>query len=743
MNDPRPPRRVSRLTDGWRFSPRTAPDDPMAVRAAEVTVPHTVTELPWHSFDDADYRMRSAYTRTVSVVDAGPGMRTFLRFEGVMTAAEVSLDGVVLAHHEGGFTPFEVELTTQLHHRSTVELRVDVDSGHLPHVPPFGGRVGFLTFGGIYREVTLEQRPAIHLADVVVRSTPAASARRDVEVLLEVAPPVPGEDPAQVSAARVALTDRDRVMAAASTPLTGTAAVVQFEGVRDLLRWDLDRPARYQVVVELLDGAGGVVDRDVVTTGFRDAAFTPEGFVLNGRRVQLRGLNRHQTYPYLGAAMPARMQRRDAQVLRRELGCNVVRSSHYPPSPAFLDACDELGLLVVEEIPGWQHLGEGAWRELVLRDVEAMVVRDRNHPSVILWGTRINESPDDHDLYARTAALAAGLDPTRPTGGIRNFPTSEQLEDVFTYNDFFWPLLDPVAAGQLNTEFVGHTLPTRQGDPSDRHVEQALRHARVHDHLASNPAYSGGIGWVAFDYHQGPELNSADRIDAHGVCDVFRHPKPAAAIYASQLDPAERIVLELVGSWARGDSAEPMGRDDPQVLDRLIASNCDRIEVFLDDRHVTSLLPDRASLPHLDHPPFRLPLPVERFTPEVLRLVGYRDDEPVIERHYAGDGVDRDLVVWLDHDELVADGNDLTQLSFVVTDQFGNRRRSATGVIGIDVVGGADVVGEAPFGLVAGGGAVYVRAGHEPGTASITVSHPRLGRREVRLVLRPSTNQES
>lgn len=742
MNDPRSRRHATRLTDGWRFSPWTAPGEPLSPRARSVTVPHTVTELPWHSFDDAEYRMRSAYTRTLSVAEDAEARRTFLRFEGVMTAAEVSVDGVMLAGHEGGFTPFEVELTQALRGRPDVELRVDVDSDHLPHVPPFGARVGFLTFGGIYREVTLEQRPATHLADVVVRSTPAADGRRDVAVLLDVVLPTRDGDPSTATEVRVQIADRNHVLATACEPLTGTDAVVHLEGVSDLMRWDLDRPVRYQVVVELLDVARVVVDRVVVTTGFRDAEFTPEGFVLNGARVQLRGLNRHQTYPYLGAAMPARMQRRDAQLLRHELGCNVVRSSHYPPSPAFLDACDELGLLVVEEIPGWQHLGDGVWRDLVLRDVEAMVVRDRNHPSVILWGTRINESPDDHDLYTRTAALATDLDPTRPTGGVRNFPTSEQLEDVFTYNDFFWPLLSPVAPGQLTTEFVGHTLPTRQGDPSDRHVEHAVRHARIHDHLASDPGYSGGLGWVAFDYHQGPELNSADRIDAHGVCDVFRHPKPAAAFYASQIDPEQRVVLELVGSWARGDSAEPMGRDDPQVLERLVASNCDRIEVFLDDRHVASLLPDREAFPHLAHPPFWLPLPVERSTPDVLRLVGERGGERVVERHYAGDGVDRDLLVWLEHEELVADGNDLTQLSFLVTDQFGNRRRSASGVIDVEVCGGAEVVGEAPFGLVAGGGAVYVRAGHQPGDATITVSHPRLGRRQVRLVMLPSTIQE-
>ena len=139
--------------------------------------------------------------------------------------------------------------------------------------------------------------------------------------------------------------------------------------------------------------------------GFREARFTPDGFMLNGEHVKLRGLNRHQTFPYVGGAMPARVQRRDAWILRRELHCNIVRTSHYPQSPAFLDACDELGLLVLEEIPGWQHIGDRAWQDLAVRNVGAMIRRDWNHPSIVLWGVRINE-------IARTITISTRA-PTR------------------------------------------------------------------------------------------------------------------------------------------------------------------------------------------------------------------------------------------------------------------------------------------------------------------------------------------
>ena len=134
--------------------------------------------------------------------------------------------------------------------------------------------------------------------------------------------------------------------------------------------------------------------------------------------------------------MPARAQRRDAEILKKELKCNIVRTSHYPQSPHFLDACDELGLLVLEEIPGWQHIGDRQWEDLSVDNVGRMVRRDWNHPSIILWGVRINESPDSHDFYLETNRVAHELDTTRQTGGVRFITDSEFLEDVFTQNDF-------------------------------------------------------------------------------------------------------------------------------------------------------------------------------------------------------------------------------------------------------------------------------------------------------------------
>ena len=183
--------------------------------------------------------------------------------------------------------------------------------------------------------------------------------------------------------------------------------------------WNLDSPTRYICRVSLLDDEGTVLDVMEDKFGFRTAEFRTNEFLLNGRKVFLRGLNRHQCYPYIGYAATESLQREDARILKEELGCVIVRTSHYPQSQYFIDECDRLGLLVFTEIPGWQHIGDDNWKEQVVENTKEMVLQYRNHPSIILWGVRINESADDDEFYSRTNALAHKLDPTRQTGGVR------------------------------------------------------------------------------------------------------------------------------------------------------------------------------------------------------------------------------------------------------------------------------------------------------------------------------------
>ena len=158
---------------------------------------------------------------------------------------------------------------------------------------------------------------------------------------------------------------------------------LEMAGLNDIKLWDINDPNLYTVKVSLVTD-GKEADSYTTRIGFRTAELTPQGFMLNGRNVKIMGLNRHQAFPYVGYAMPARAQRRDADILKYELGLNTVRTSHYPQSRHFLDRCDEIGLLVLEEIPGWQHIGDKAWQAVACENVREMIERDWNHPSIFL-----------------------------------------------------------------------------------------------------------------------------------------------------------------------------------------------------------------------------------------------------------------------------------------------------------------------------------------------------------------------
>jgi len=698
-----------------------------------VVIPHTNVRLPWHGFDEKRYELVSVYRRHFTLPAEARGRQVFVDFEGAMTASTVWLNGERLGEYKGGYTPFSFELTPHLNFGGENVLAVALDSTERPDIPPFGYEIDYLTFGGIYREVWLRIVPPTFIENICVRPKNVLSARPalDVDCFVE------HREASGPLVLEAELLDGDRRVAKASRALPESAATsrpiahtIQFPELAEIKLWDLDHRNLYSVRVRLVRGTR-VVDEDSRRFGFRQAEFTDHGFELNGKVIKLRGLDRHQTFPYVGQAMPGRVQRRDAQILRHQLRCNIVRTSHYPQSRHFLDACDELGLLVLEEIPGWQHIGDQAWQDLAVDNVGRMIRRDWNHPAIVLWGVRINESRDNHDFYTRTNALAHELDPTRQTGGIRYFQESEFLEDVFTMNDFGFPLKPPCHPRYLNTEFIGHTFPTKTIDNVERLTEHTLRHARVHDQLASDSQYAGGIGWCAFDYNTHGNFGSGDRICYHGVMDIFREPKPAAGFYRSQCDPREEIVLEPAFHWARGDESVGFSK-------AVISSNCDQIKIYIDGKLIAEVDPDRKQFPHLRYAPFVVELGELFHHWGDLRLEGYIAGKQVIVRNMSGQGIDRKLLLLPDDRTLVADGADATRVVVRVADEFGRTRPFASDAIQFEIEGPAEIIGDNPFSLIGGTGAIWIRAREKPGKVKLTAVHPQLGPEQVELELSPA-----
>lgn len=604
------------LNDDWLFTEQfedslTAPEYPEN-KLQPVRLPHTCKETPFHYFDESLYQMVSGYRRHLLIPKDWQGKQILLTFEGAAHDSTVFCNGKKVGEHHCGYTAFTVDLTDNVLYGQDNLLCVRLDSRENLNVPPFGYVIDYMTYGGIYRDVRLEVKEKVSLSDIFVhtaidfRSSPVTAQITSEITLTESNENVTIQQyymPKNTADAQESwnLLCEQTISAdtACDKVITLTAAITE------PLLWDTEEANLYILKTQLYQD-NTLLDETKTTFGIREAVFKKDGFYLNGRKVRIRGLNRHQSYPYVGYAMPKSMQKLDADLLKKELGLNAVRTSHYPQSHYFLERCDELGLLVFTEFPGWQHIGDDAWKAQAVANAEDMIRQYRNHPSIILWGIRINESPDDDAFYEKTNAVAHKLDPSRPTGGVRAMKKSHLLEDVYTYNDFLhdgeMPGCDPkkkvtsdMEKPYLISEYNGHMYPTKAFDNEERRSEHAIRHANVLDAVAGQPDIAGSFGWCMFDYNTHKDFGSGDRICYHGVMDMFRNPKLAANIYACEQE--QTPVLEITSSM---DIGEHPGCNRGNIY---ILSNADSVKMYKNDRFIKEYLPGMSPYKHLKHGP--------------------------------------------------------------------------------------------------------------------------------------------
>ena len=604
------------LNDDWLFTEQfedslAAPEYPENT-LQPVRLPHTCKETPFHYFDESLYQMVSGYRRHLLIPKDWQGKRILLTFEGAAHDSTVFCNGKKVGEHHCGYTAFTVDLTDNILYGQDNLLCVRLDSRENLNVPPFGYVIDYMTYGGIYRDVRLEVKEKVSLSDIFVhtaidfRSSPVTAQITSEITLTESNENVTIRQyymPKNTAAGQGSWNLFCEQTVSADTTCDKEIALTA--AITDPLLWDTEEANLYILKTQLYQD-NTLLDETETTFGIREAVFKKDGFYLNGRKLRIRGLNRHQSYPYVGYAMPESMQKLDADLLKKELGLNAVRTSHYPQSHYFLERCDELGLLVFTEFPGWQHIGDDVWKAQAVANAEDMIRQYRNHPSIILWGIRINESPDDDAFYEKTNAVAHKLDPSRPTGGVRAMKKSHLLEDVYTYNDFLhdgeMPGCDPkkkvtsdMEKPYLISEYNGHMYPTKAFDNEERRSEHAIRHANVLDAVAGQPDIAGSFGWCMFDYNTHKDFGSGDRICYHGVMDMFRNPKLAANIYACEQE--QTPVLEITSSM---DIGEHPGCNRGNIY---ILSNADSVKMYKNDRFIKEYLPGMSPYKHLKHGP--------------------------------------------------------------------------------------------------------------------------------------------
>lgn len=742
--------RLSNFCQSWTF--KEGFSLPWIAEQFEDTVvdlPHTAVELPLDYFDETIYQREFTYQKHLDWSEGFAGKEVSLVFDGAMANTRVFMNGEEIGGHKDGYTPFEIRLTPHLKPTGNL-ITVCVDGSENPEIPPFGGQIDYLTYAGIYREVWLKITDPVSIKNVKIETDNVLDLSKSVRLNCILANP---EDLAVKGTLKAEILDADsNVIAVERTEITGLNTTIEFFELADMHLWTLYNPYLYEIRLSLQSDQG--IDRINQKFGFRTAEFAADGFRLNGEKLKLIGLNRHQSFPYSGYAQGPASQERDADILKYDLACNIVRTSHYPQSTTFLDRCDKIGLLVLEEIPGWQHIGGDTWKDESVQNVRRMIERDWNHPSIILWGVRINESDDDDEFYVRTNALAHQLDHTRQTGGIRKHAGSSLLENVYTMNDFVLgefempqenrprtPLRGqlevtelPKKVPYLVTEYNGHMFPTKATDQEQRQIEHVTRHLEVLNAAYGDDNIAGCIGWCMFDYNTHKDFGSGDRICHHGVLTIFREPKFAAYAYASQGSPNNRVVLQPITYWARGE------RNIGGTLPLMILSNCDFVRLNFPNGYSLDLQPDIGTFAHLPHPPFML-RESDLMGGEVgvwgmqwmdLEIEGYVDNKKAVTRTLLADPVATRLEIKADYPAISQDRNEV-RISVKALDQAGNLLPYIDLPINIEIEGPATVIGPDRTALKGGATAFWIRSKRDSGEAIVRVQSARFAVEEIRV----------
>jgi beta-galactosidase/beta-glucuronidase len=561
------------LSDGWEFVRGRVGRRWMQGRkkgGETVDLPHCWNRGDTFQFGRRSYSGRGAYRRVLDLPEApeGPGCWR-LRSEGFYGFGDIWLDGRSIARFDGQYLGFDKSLPEEiLAGRHVVTVRLD----NLPQRNVLPGRSDpdFLLYGGLAGRVWLEWVPVLHI-DV---DTVEVACERGPELaeILDLRCGINGLENAPNNIRMnwvITTADGEQIAAARPAPVTDSSVAISTM-IIDPVCWSPDDPQLYWAEGRLACDEG-TLDVVRVRFGVTRAEFRPDaGFFLDGKRVELHGCNRHESIPGLGNALSEELHRADARLLK-DYGCNFVRLSHYPQHPAFLDACDEFGILVYAEIATWKSVSSSrGWRRAARRQMRDLILRDRHHPSVILWGMG-NESRS-RAAFLELRDIALELDPTRAVTYAENHLYRARREKTVGIPEV-WGLnyeLDKLEEGRDACSLRNVVVAECCNNPNSIRGDDAAELTQVATLeyewkiLADRPCVAGHAVWSFTDY--ATEYRKRFR-RLTGLFDAWRQPKMAAELFRARYAKEPFVSLFVAAN------------DDEGQLH--LFSNCDwtRIEV--------------------------------------------------------------------------------------------------------------------------------------------------------------------
>lgn len=440
-------RKMTNINDHWMYLEENHLDIGVAKQATKwqtVDLPHS-----WNSFDATDLtpgyrRDASWYKKELELENFDTAKRYVLYFEGANITTRVYVNNSFAGEHVGGYLGFEIEISDFLNESGPNEIMVRVDNAYDREIIP-SQKADFFIFGGITRDVWLKELSSDYVAALMVNTPSVSKKEAETEIVLALSSSKAG---LQADGLRVTLLNPNgKIVTSKFQKIDSSIAEegnirIALETIKRPNLWSTEQPQLYTVQVELFND-NQVVDSQSERFGYRWFEFKEYGgFYLNGERVLLRGTHRHEEWAGYGAAMPNELHKKDMQIIK-DMGANFVRLAHYPQDPEVYKACDELGLLVWDEL-SWCRGGVGneQWKKNTTRLLKEMIQQNRNHPSIILWslGNEIYwlpdfENGDDREqinsYLSELNDISHKLDPSRPTA-IRKYYEGADLVDVFS-----------------------------------------------------------------------------------------------------------------------------------------------------------------------------------------------------------------------------------------------------------------------------------------------------------------------
>ena len=740
---------------GWRFHPCDTAPEPVGNSYDDsswdaVGIPHTFKPAHRWLLDDADdpgayirdgvvfkapldkmqsqyHRRAGWYRKAFEIPNPDGGRRWWLVFDGAMQTTKVWVNGRFVGENAvGGYTPFSFDITKFVHPGPDNMLAVRVDHTVAPHAPPDPHTKDYMQFGGLYRNVRLVSSGPLHIPfawtgeeaglRVVVESLSpdSAAVRVDVAVRNEA-------DSARKCVLETKILDAaGKCIATSSDEIEihpGAVRTVRrkFPSIANPRFWSPDSPYLYSVVSKVWEN-GRLSDIRTSPLGLRTAEFSKKtGFSLNGKKLFIDGHCRHQFYPFAGEAVPDRYQWFDAWMLR-QIG-NAVRTSHYPQAPAFLDACDHLGLLVLEEPPTWIKTGDALWYKNLAEALRRMIRRDRNHPSIVTWSVCINHGK--HPF----ANKEAGIDAEKIT-------RAEDPTRNATPMDFSLPMCygnNLPRNGALASEYPNWGGRWYRWDEMSM-LDQTRQWLAKLSLMKAVPSASGAFSWLAFDYNTPRNAYYQHTICPNGAIDQYRIPKHVYYAYRARFD--RKPMVFIADDW----SAQRGKRTFVEVF-----SNCEKVALKLNGKPL-GLMEREQDYPGICRAPFKMALAFEPGTLEATGLIG---GKPVVEHIVKTPAKPSTLKLASDYDSIIADGADWTRIVVSLVDDSGtvvnetrqdkHDRIPALRKVEFSISGDGRLLGDNPTTLEAGKMIILAQATTTPG--SFTVRAKCQGMRPAEIVV--------